>query len=400
MSYACKGYTIRIKYNMDVQKVEEVYDQHLRINKTLQIHSGLWPYRPIKEKLIRRTIVFIMMAIFIFPHINGMRTWCGKNMDLVLCGENFEGVLYLGVVTLKYYVTILSEPRIMQIHKQIAKNWSTLTDSEEQSILIKHSKQGKIVTILYLGFAFSQVSMVPVILDYIWPLNESRPKILIVHAEYIIDPLQYYFELYGAYCILTFVNLTVLISIDTAFSSIVYQNLGVFSIVKNRLNAVTKRPNEKKDNAYELIVGAIRLHNSALQFNDLIEMSYRKTFLIILGYTILFLSVGGVILIEQTNIMQFIRLAMIEVGVMIHLLYLSYPGQKVLDYSSSICQESYTNEWYLISKKSKILLKFMMLRCIKPSVLTAGGLYIMNYENYGIIIKTAMSYVAVLASFR
>ncbi|XP_016836814.1 odorant receptor 49b isoform X3 [Nasonia vitripennis] len=391
---------------MDVQKVEEVYDQHLRINKTLQIHSGLWPYRPIKEKLIRRTIVFIMMAIFIFPHINGMRTWCGKNMDLVLCGENFEGVLYLGVVTLKYYVTILSEPRIMQIHKQIAKNWSTLTDSEEQSILIKHSKQGKIVTILYLvylyaaGFAFSQVSMVPVILDYIWPLNESRPKILIVHAEYIIDPLQYYFELYGAYCILTFVNLTVLISIDTAFSSIVYQNLGVFSIVKNRLNAVTKRPNEKKDNAYELIVGAIRLHNSALQFNDLIEMSYRKTFLIILGYTILFLSVGGVILIEQTNIMQFIRLAMIEVGVMIHLLYLSYPGQKVLDYSSSICQESYTNEWYLISKKSKILLKFMMLRCIKPSVLTAGGLYIMNYENYGIIIKTAMSYVAVLASFR
>ncbi|OXU26010.1 hypothetical protein TSAR_011320 [Trichomalopsis sarcophagae] len=54
---------------MDVQKVEEVYDQHLRINKTLQIHSGLWPYRPIKEKLIRRTIVFIMMAIFILPHL-------------------------------------------------------------------------------------------------------------------------------------------------------------------------------------------------------------------------------------------------------------------------------------------------------------------------------------------
>ncbi|OXU26446.1 hypothetical protein TSAR_015591, partial [Trichomalopsis sarcophagae] len=89
------------------------------------------------------------------------------------------------------------------------------------------------------------------------------------------------------------------------------------------------------------------------------------------------------ILVNLNNPLELSRYIMIFIGLMMHMFYVSYPGQQLIDRSSGIFNDAYNNEWYECSIKSQRLLAFMMLRCTKPCELTAGGIYTMNLENFG-----------------
>ena len=82
------------------------------------------------------------------------------------------------------------------------------------------------------AICFSQLGMLPVLLDFIIPLNESRQKILPVQAEFFVDPWEYYYYIYVLYCVLSVASVLVLMSIDTTYTVVVHQNLGIFNIIK------------------------------------------------------------------------------------------------------------------------------------------------------------------------
>ena len=91
------------------------------------------------------------------------------------------------------------------------------------------------IPIGYLTLAalcFSQLGMLPVLLDFIIPLNESRQKLLPVQAEFFVDPWEYYYHIYFVYCVLTIVSVLVLMSIDTTYTAVVHQNLAIFNVIK------------------------------------------------------------------------------------------------------------------------------------------------------------------------
>ena len=43
-----------------------------------------------------------------------------------------------------------------------------------------------------------------------------------------------------------------------------------------------------------------------------------------------------------------------------------------------------------------MLLKFMMLRAIKPLEMTAGGVYVMNIENFGWVITDFQAFIILI----
>lgn len=45
----------------------------------------------------------------------------------------------------------------------------------------------------------------------------------------------------------------------------------------------------------------------------------------------------------------------------------------------------YDNEWYNLPKRSKVLLQIMMMRCMKPHSLSAGGMTDINFYNFGVV---------------
>lgn len=74
--------------------------------------------------------------------------------------------------------------------------------------------------------------MIPTALDYMIPLNESRPRIHVVNGEYFVDPDDYFFEIYYLYCVVGTVSSLVLICLDTMYTVVVHQYLAIFGVVK------------------------------------------------------------------------------------------------------------------------------------------------------------------------
>ena len=82
------------------------------------------------------------------------------------------------------------------------------------------------------GMGFCQIPMVPILLDLINPMNESRPKMLFVRGEFIIDPYKNFYKLYAYFMTASIMTVIAVTSIDTTYMVVVHQILGVFSIVK------------------------------------------------------------------------------------------------------------------------------------------------------------------------
>ncbi|KAJ8682708.1 hypothetical protein QAD02_018500 [Eretmocerus hayati] len=392
---------------MDLETLNSVYDnEYLKINKILQELTGLWPFGSKKQNFIRRVIALSTLSIIIMPCLNALRVWCGK--DLGICSENICGSLYVMACFSKYLVTVLNEGSLKILYEHVAAMWLSIKDPNEKELMIKYAKSGHLKTVgycAYLGLAavgFSQFTMYPVFLDIIKPLNGSRQKLLFVKAEYGVDPFEHYYKIYAAYCIATIVSALAFMAIDTTYTAIVHQNLGVFGVVRYRLRIATQiPPHDSQDYAYNTIVSAIKLHEKSLEFIKLIDSSYSILFLILILQCVIFMAFGMVTIMENmSEPIDLIRMVLFQIGVAVHLFYMNWPGQLVVNESSKIHLAAYQNQWYAIPERAKRLLKIMMIRTTRPSRLSAAGFYDMNFENYGSIIKSTLSYSAVLASFR
>ncbi|OXU29343.1 hypothetical protein TSAR_008877 [Trichomalopsis sarcophagae] len=296
-------------------------------------------------------------------------------------------------------------------------NWQAIKDENEVNILSQYSESGWFLTISYIMYiviaasAYSLLPMVPVLLDMIDPLNETRPRFYIFGGEYfIVDNVEDYGKVYAFELVSAAVTAWLICAVDSMYAASIEHCLGLLAIVKLRLQMCTQPScDSRKDVSYRLIVQLIRLHKDIIKFSigvdllftDILESSYSSSFLILVGINVLFLSFECIIVLTRFGqLMELMRYSMIMVGIVVHLFYLSWPGQKLTDLSIGLFQDAYLNEWYTCSTRAQKLLGLMILRCSKPCQLTAGGIYVMNFSNFAKIVKTSMSYMTVLASFR
>ncbi|XP_029663209.1 uncharacterized protein LOC115235501 [Formica exsecta] len=88
---------------------------------------------------------------------------------------------------------------------------------------------------------------------------------------------------------------------------------------------------------------------------------------------------------------EIIRIVAANMGQLLHIFYLSFMSQRLIDHSSGlqeamyVCAKwinSYSCEWYKISLRSRQLLRFTLMRVIKPCQIKAGKIYVMSMENF------------------
>lgn len=88
------------------------------------------------------------------------------------------------------------------------------------------------VFVLGGGIFYSQVPMIPPLMDCFLPLNESRERIILANAAYPFDPYHYYYELHIFYTIGCVINFATILSNDITFIGIVHQSLALFKITE------------------------------------------------------------------------------------------------------------------------------------------------------------------------
>ncbi|XP_043501748.1 uncharacterized protein LOC122523873 [Polistes fuscatus] len=102
-------------------------------------------------------------------------------------------------ITEGYYSMYTNDVKVKMIVEHIRYDWSTLAAGRERGIMQEHAEEGRMFTVIlaathYLSMYFLIfLSMTPVLLDFVVPLNETRPRELPIPAVLFFDHEKYFF---------------------------------------------------------------------------------------------------------------------------------------------------------------------------------------------------------------
>ncbi|XP_058801945.1 uncharacterized protein LOC131670393 [Phymastichus coffea] len=395
----------------DQEAIRFYNSRYFVINKNMLKYMGLWPYQNQVQKVFIRIVLSCVIIISTVPQVICVVTM-KKNIERIIVA--IGTIVYIFGIGAKFFGMIFTESKLKFLYKNIVQNWNMLENKSEKHILEKSSEVGRLLTLAYVGYMvnagiiFVTLPLTHHMYDIIWPLaNASRAPVFILDGEYFVDKKQYYYYIYIFEACTVLTSIPLFSAVDSTYAVCIQQCVGLLDVVKLRLKLATKQ-SEKfdstiypiKDASYRAISKSAELHENVLNFGQVLESSYSSTFLFVIIGNVLVLAAGAVnILFNLNNPVLLLRFIFLNIGFTIHMFYLSWPGQKMIDGSNDIFYAAYNNQWYECSVASQNLLKFIMRRTLKPFYLTAGGFYIMNFENFIVLLKSSMSYITVFASF-
>ncbi|XP_058793205.1 uncharacterized protein LOC131665364 [Phymastichus coffea] len=298
------------------------------------------------------------------------------------------------------------------MYEIIVNNWKIIVDEEEKKILINYSDRGRFFTILYSLFltsiciSFVLFPLMPATLHKLKILSSHQPLIFIMNGEFIADRESHYWKIYLFDCMTCLTVLAIYTPIDGMYRVCVEQCFALYSIITHRLlkpYAILKDQTTLADEvSYKRILQIIKLHKRTLRFNKSLQESYSACFLMILLANVVEIPVGCNLLLMTagSDSINCFRYSTIVATMFAHLLWVCWPGQKLIDHSSRLSFDAYSSEWYRFAKRSRTLLRIFMLRCTEPVCITAGGLVDINMANYASTVRKALSYTAAVSSFQ
>ena len=82
------------------------------------------------------------------------------------------------------------------------------------------------------ALTFINLPMIPIILDWVAPLNESRPKKPLYIAEYFIDQEKYLYPILAQDYVCSLTCTSMLVIIETMFMVYIQHACGIFSMIR------------------------------------------------------------------------------------------------------------------------------------------------------------------------
>ncbi|XP_014225554.1 uncharacterized protein LOC106651535 isoform X2 [Trichogramma pretiosum] len=374
---------------MKINEVDDFFDLHyFALNKKFQIITGLWPLETGYLKYLKQGAMasVIIWNLILFSHALG--TFCGTNMDY--CCENMIAFVYSTSAIFKLIGISTTGAKFTVIYRMIARNWRNTTDKVERSILEKYALISKRLSLIYI-IAFSciativtQLPFIPLLLNVIMPLNESREAIIVINTDYSITPYTKSGHLWVHYSLTGTTTAAVFIATDATFLLVVFQILAIFEVVKQRIRqAVLVAQESSEQKSYGILIKAVQLHKDAIQFLQLTDEANSLQFFAGLGGTIFMISFGSIaLLIRMDAYADLFRVVILTMGYLFQLFILCLLGELVINASTELFNFPMLTDWHVLPIKSKKLILFFMGRTIRPSYYTAGGLYIMNVQNF------------------
>ncbi|XP_015125618.2 odorant receptor 10a-like, partial [Diachasma alloeum] len=145
----------------------------------------------------------------------------------------------------------------------------------------------------------------------------------------------------------------------------------------------------------------IIIHHRAITLAESIETSFTIMNGIVVLLAMILISITGLeIIIKMDEPVEVIRYATFAGGVILHLLFISLPGQELSDHSSQVSEGIYSCNWSAMSLKAQRLISIMLMRSMKPMQMTAAKFYPQNLESFGKVLKTSFSFFTVMLSNR
>ncbi|KAF3054452.1 Odorant receptor 341 [Nylanderia fulva] len=375
--------------------MKSVWNHYYSTTKRMLLWAGLWPYQRRRERLLRVTLLTMTGLSMIVPQI-GKFIKCGKDVPCILA--TIPTHMFQLVVIVKLYTCQFYNSKIKYLTDQMYNDWKSVEIPEEYEIMKVYAIKARLFSFIYVLYylvgapLFVLVSLTPKILDFLLPLNESRPPILPYEAHYFVrDDMEYFYYIFFHALVGIVIVCVAILAHDCMIFTSIEHVCSIFAVAGFRFENLANHENidtlnNNPDDIYkQKIALSVHVHWRALQFAELLENTFSITFVIQILIVTVAMSVTLLQVASQLNdAMETSRYLAYIGGQLIHLFCFSLQGQKLIDHS--------------LEMREKMLLH-VMRKCLQPNFLSAGKIYIFSLKSFTTVLQSSMSYFTVLASF-
>ncbi|KAK0081781.1 hypothetical protein PV325_011573 [Microctonus aethiopoides] len=332
--------------------------------------------------------------------------------SLIKLGEerhNIDGIIecipMIGLHSLtfgKYFNWIFNAKKMKNLFLHMKRDWDSLQFDEDIAITHRFCERGRVVNVLYSSTLFSILALylaspsIPIILDKLNPLNETRNRIFLYQTEYFVDQNEYYIPILIHAYITVPISVSIPVFVDNMFAIYVHHACGMFATAVFQLHLEkiheisvdkTKDKVVRSKKILQHIVLVVEMHSNALEFAKELESAGTLSYLIIFIINLSIITLCGIVTVMKLDQpSESIRFLAFTLGAIFHLFFSSFQGQRLIDESENVFYSAYMSEWYDIPVELQRLLVPIMARSATPCRVTAGLLYIISMDTFSVIL--------------
>ncbi|XP_071573013.1 uncharacterized protein [Temnothorax nylanderi] len=389
-----------------------VIEERYKINRIILKTLGLWPYQQSYFTQIHKVLFASILLTFILAQLLVFIT-TQYNTDLLF--TILSVVFPVLFATVKYFLFIVETNSLKQLMEQIRNDWNSLKDKLEIDIIEKYASNMRLFTISaiafgYIGvFLFGILQRLPLILDIISPLNESRPYQLFAIMEYFVSQDKYIQVMLLHEFLVCCIGMITIYGTGTTIMTYVTHLCALLKIASYRIeNAIERNilaiPNpEKKYLLHQKIVHAVVIHQRAAEFNEFMTSVFLIPFAILIVVGISSLTCNLYLFFQLITSNNISKAFMIVILILAHLTYLfvaNYCGQIVLNNGVDLFKAIYNGLWYAAPLSTQKLLLFIMQRGSVNLNISCFSIFVASLDGFASLTSTAVSYFTVIYSTR
>ncbi|XP_026830064.1 uncharacterized protein LOC105284032 isoform X2 [Ooceraea biroi] len=391
-----------ISSNMSLNRRRiESAENRYKINQILLSSLNLWPFQQSKYTKIIRTFHFGIMTSFIFFQLTSFVTY-EVTLDVIIMVLSYAIPSFIYVI--QYYSFSFKPYTVKRIWKDIHNSWDLMKNGAERKIMRQYSIAVSIITSCVFYAIFEAM---PIILDMIFPLNETRPREIHALTEYFIDERTYFCPILCHWLIGLMLGAYVVAVTCTLHLVYMEHICGLLKVANYRIEHSLDEcalcdSTHGKNRAIQNITAAVDIHRKAVKRCVFVLDNFNPYFFVILIIGVSSLSLNLFRLLKTILALdKMVQLVSSILFVTMHfvIMYLAnYYGQKITDHHNELFNTTYNVQWYTAPIKIQKLLLFVMQSTTKSYFLNIGKLVIISIEGFAQLISLSISYFTVIYS--
>ncbi|XP_066603470.1 odorant receptor 82a-like isoform X2 [Prorops nasuta] len=392
---------------------DEFFKKLYAFNRILLVSFGLWPFQLQSEVNVHLAFCIIFCYSLYIGAITRILDSFDKEPMVLL--ENLPPILTMITILTRHITTHSSRDNVKKIFIKMYDDWSTINDEKERQILKDAVASGKkqfyiyILGLMIFTSAVTFVTAYPALVGLLKGNFSFGYECLPVNVLFNgIDEHKYFYLIAAHVYPAIFIHILIMTATMGIYIISVQHTQGLFKIAGYQLqhcaddsfeDNINLYPNIKEDRSYMIIMEGIRKHSNAIENVRLLEDTFTLTFLVVQVSNIFLISFTSFQVITYSGMPHsVIRFSTFTVGQLYQLFFESWQGQQVLDGCEDLRLSIFKSNWYCLSMRSRVLLRFVLLRSDIISEITAGKIYTLSYQSFAKIVRTAMSCFTVIKS--
>ncbi|RLU17318.1 hypothetical protein DMN91_009551 [Ooceraea biroi] len=393
--------------------MQDIEERYYKVSDTFLKMIGLWPYQKTKFVRIQNVLIIGILCGYIIVQLLSFLTM-QFSVNLLLKVLSF--VFPTLFMVIKYCTFIIQADNVKQLVEQIRHDWKLVKSKLEIDIIKKYAENGRFVTIIVIVcchcgiICYITLQLLPLILNVIAPLNESRSVKLIATTEYFLNREKYIWIMLLHEIVTAYLRLITLCSISMTLLMQILHACALFNIasylMENAIpeNVLAIHDSLKEHILHQRIAHVVLIHRRAISFLQLWISSFTVPFFLLILVGVCSLSVNLFHLLELITVTDDVNeMYAVFMSVILHfnlMFILNYAGEIVQNHGMQVFGATYNGLWYVAPLRTQKLILFVMQRAIVKVNLTCGNIFVASLEGFLTLASTAISYFTVIYSTR